>query len=69
MSSFTTKNLKEGDVVLYVDCPILTRIVKKITKRSVMFHDNTSASLRFVNMRLAANKFEVTRNGELIHPE
>jgi hypothetical protein len=64
----TSSDLLEDDILLYVDCPVLTRIVKKITSRSVMFHDGSSISIRCLDARLADEKFEVTRNGELIYP-
>ena len=65
----TSSDLLEGDVLLYVDCPVLTRIVKNITSRSVIFHDGSSISIRCLDTRLADEKFEVTRRGVLIYPE
>lgn len=66
--TFTSSDLLIDDILLYVDCPVLTRIVKNITSRSVIFHDGSSISIRCLDSRLADGKFEVTRNGELIYP-
>lgn len=64
----TVVDLKIDDVLLYIPCPILTRIIKKITPRTVFFHDGTTMSINALDSGLSKHQFEVTRNGTLIYP-
>ena len=69
MKHFSSNNLLVDDVVLFISCPVLTRIVKKISIRSIFFHDGTTISRKTFDDYLKNNKFEVTRNGKLIYPD
>ena len=68
MKHFNSDDLLVDDVVLYIPCPILTRIVKKISDRTIFFHDGTTLSRTTFDISLKNEKFEITRNGSIIHP-
>ena len=67
-SPLTVVDLQVDDVLLYIPCPILTRIIKKITPRTVFFHDCTTMSTGSLDTGLSNEQFEVTRKGTLIFP-
>ena len=69
MKHFSSNNLLVGDVVLYIPCPILTRIIKKISSRTIFFHDGTTLSRTTFDISLKNNQFEITRNGSIIYPD
>jgi hypothetical protein len=67
-TTITVADLKLDDVVLYIPCPVLTRIIKKISPRTVFFHDGSTMSISSLNKGLSENKFEITRKGTIIFP-
>lgn len=69
MKQFSSNDLLVDDIVLYTPCPILTRIVKKISARSIFFHDNTTLSRAGFDISVKNGKFEITRNGVVIYPD
>lgn len=62
-------DLCAGDILLYIPCPILTRIIKIIGKRTINFHDGSTCSRSTLNKWLLEDKLEITRNSRLIYPE
>jgi hypothetical protein len=69
MKQFTCSDLLNGDILLYVACPVLTRIVESVSSRSVIFKDGSTMSARTLDIQLANGKFEVTRDSAVIFPE
>lgn len=68
MKQFSSNNLLVDDVVLYIPCSILTRVVKKISAHSIFFHDTTLSRTSF-DISVKNNKFEITRKGSIIYPD
>lgn len=69
MKSFKCADLLVGDVLLFIPCFCLTRIIKQITPRFVYFHDGGKTSIGALSRQLSKNMYEITRNGILIFPE
>lgn len=69
MKTLKCEDLLIGDVLLFIPCFCLTRIVKQITPRFVLFHDGSKISVTTLNRQLSKNMYEITRNGVLIFPE